>query len=36
MHSPHDKKPLTNLLQPATATEAATDTGRRRFVRQMA
>ncbi len=32
MHSPHDKKPLTNLLQPATAT----DTGRRRFVRQMA
>ena len=36
MHSPHDKKPLTNLLQPATATETATDTGRRRFVRQMA
>ncbi|WP_026437882.1 alkaline phosphatase [Acidovorax sp. JHL-9] len=36
MHSPHDKKPLTNLLQPAIATEAATDTGRRRFVRQMA
>ncbi len=36
MHSPHDKKPLTNLLQPAAATDTATDTGRRRFVRQMA
>ena len=36
MHSPHDKKPLTNLLQPAAATHTATDTGRRRFVRQMA